>query len=234
MSMGLADLVFPAICASCGSLGPKICTNCLKKARPIEKDWCLSCGNEVETVAPCVRCFDTNDKPRVISLWYYETTISRAIWSLKYKSNASIVTDLFHLATPEAIGRVFCGLGQYTNPVFLPIPLHKEKERERGYNQALLIAKALEIFTGVTIEDSAICRVRKTQPQAHCKSRTQRAANIHGAFHMTNPERLRGRTAILVDDVITTGETAQEVVRVLKKHRLSAPQLICLAREKIE
>ncbi len=232
--MGVLDLIFPEVCVGCGSLGPRVCKRCLKTARPIEKDWCIHCGNEEDTTAPCVHCFGRADTLRILGFWFYEQPVSRAIWSLKYKNDKNIITELFQLASPKALLRLFCLQEQYTNPVFLPIPLHADKEKERGYNQALLIARALEIFTGIPVECSAMRRSKKTQPQARCKSRTERTQNMRGAFEVTRAEALRGRTVLLVDDVTTTGATAQEAAKELRKHRLSAPHLLCLAREKIE
>ncbi len=226
--------MFPQVCVGCGSLGPRVCKGCLQRARPIERDWCLTCGNEGETTTPCAHCFGKADSLRVLGFWYYEHVVSRAVWSLKYKSDKRIVTDLIQLTTPQAVSKLFCIQKQYTNPVFVPIPLHSEKEMGRGYNQSLFIARALEIFTGIPVVESAIRRSKKTQPQAHCRSREERLLNTKGAFEVVGAELLRGRTTILVDDVITTGATAKEVASELRKHRLSAPHLVCLAREKIE
>jgi len=99
-----------------------------------------------------------------------------------------------------------------SNLIVVPIPLFPAKERERGFNQAALLAREL----GYPIDESAIRRTRETPPQARARSRRERILQIRGAFEATG-KNLKGKDILLVDDVATTGATLLEAARILKR-----------------
>lgn len=111
-------------------------------------------------------------------------------------------------------------LGQ--SPVLVPVPLHPSRRRERGFNQAEQIAagllEAVLETTGESrpgVELHALLRIRRTPPQTGL-SLAARRENVRGAFSVAEPERVRGRTIVLIDDVMTTGETVRSCARVLR------------------
>ena len=99
-----------------------------------------------------------------------------------------------------------------------PVPLHASKRGERGFNQAELIARAAKkrLPERFEIADGLLKRERPTHSQVGL-TREERVANMRGAFRVTDPQRVKGRTVIVVDDVMTTGTTVSECARVLKK-----------------
>jgi len=102
--------------------------------------------------------------------------------------------------------------------VVVPVPLHARKLRQRGFNQAEMIARAaLKLTAAQRFElQTVLERTRETQSQIGL-SRHQRRENLRGAFAVTAPEEIRGRDVLLVDDVFTTGTTVSECARVLRR-----------------
>ncbi len=168
----------------------------------------------------------------MLGCWYYESTIARAVWSLKYKGDKQIVFELSSRIQPKTLSKLLELKIRNKNTILVPVPLHKTRERERGYNQSQLFARFLGALTNISTVNNAVMRMKATKPQAKCKSKKERAHNIQGAFVVTKKEALQRKTIILVDDVVTTGSTVREVAREIKKG-LSTTELsiICLARE---
>jgi ComF family protein len=100
----------------------------------------------------------------------------------------------------------------------IPIPLHPKKERERGFNQSLLIAEALRDFLSGSppLISQILVRVKNTKAQAEIKDSDKRKENVRSCFAVKNPSEIKGKNIILIDDVFTSGATANEAVRTLK------------------
>jgi len=113
--------------------------------------------------------------------------------------------------------------------VIVPVPLYSIRERERGFNQAWLLVRALSREWGIPAARKALTRVRATETQTHL-DRQERMANLHGAFVASNPGVIFGKQVLLVDDVLTTGSTANECARVLRKAGATSVLVLTLAR----
>jgi len=98
----------------------------------------------------------------------------------------------------------------------IPVPLHKLKLFERGYNQALLIANGVSCVSGIPVIEKAVVRSRYTGAQVETESRMERQSNIKGAFKVINTKNIEGKNILIIDDVITTGSTISEVATELK------------------
>ncbi len=112
-----------------------------------------------------------------------------------------------HLAEELAERRMF---GAFHETLVVPMPLHRSREQERGFNQAERIAVAMIRYladTGLTLAPDILSRVRRTAPQAHQTSRLKRSANVRGAFVVAERHKAEGKHILLIDDVVTTGAT---------------------------
>lgn len=100
--------------------------------------------------------------------------------------------------------------------IIISVPLYKEKERVRGYNQSQLISRILSRETGIAENSGLLLKVRDTGRQS-LLNRKERSLNIKDAFQLTNKDRVKGKTVLLVDDILTTGYTVNECSRILKE-----------------
>jgi ComF family protein len=113
--------------------------------------------------------------------------------------------------------------------VIVPVPLYPLRERERGFNQAWLLVQALSREREIPSARKALARVRATETQTHL-DRQERMANLHGAFVARETGRIAGKRVLLVDDVLTTGSTANECARVLRKAGATSVLVFTVAR----
>lgn len=120
-------------------------------------------------------------------------------------------------------------LGAESLDLILPIPLHRKRERQRGFNQAALLAKRLSRRSGIPLGGKDCVRVRDTAPQTGLRG-AERRKNVRGAFAVPCPERVQGRRVLLVDDVLTTGATADACARALLAAGVRGVWVLTLAR----
>ena len=111
----------------------------------------------------------------------------------------------------------------------MPVPLHRLRLRHRGFNQAALLARRLGSTLRISVDCSSLTRPRWTEPQTGL-NRRQRADNVKGAFNVSSPEKVQGKSILLLDDVLTTGETVNQCVRVLKKAGARQVVVLTVAR----
>ncbi len=110
-----------------------------------------------------------------------------------------------------------------------PVPLHFNKMKERGFDQAFLIARQVAKTLKLPLEGGMLRRVKATEPQA-TMTRTERARNIKGAFEVNRPELVSGKNILLIDDVFTTGATVNEAAKTLKKNGAGKVYVFTLGR----
>jgi ComF family protein len=113
--------------------------------------------------------------------------------------------------------------------LIMPVPLHHLRLRQRGFNQAALLARRLGATLGIPVDYSSLKRSRWTEPQTGL-SRRQRADNVKGAFDLVTPERVGRKCVLLLDDVLTTGETVNQCARVLKNGGTAEVLVLTVAR----
>ena len=129
---------------------------------------------------------------------------------IKYKGNEKLAIDMGRL-----LGTHIAQSGLFDDvDILIPVPLHRRKERKRGYNQSLLLCKGVaQVFSRTIVSDNLV-RMRHTESQTH-KNRQQRLENMEGVFHVKRPEELEGKHILLIDDVITTGATTEACCKPL-------------------
>lgn len=137
----------------------------------------------------------------------YEGPIKDWIYRVKYYSERQWVYPLVELMIRQGVAGRWHGI--------IPVPLHEERRRERGYNQALLIAQGLAFYLRVPCCDW-IERMKETAPQNQLKP-GERAENVRNAFAVKKGVRMEGKNWLIVDDIFTTGTTVNELARVIKE-----------------
>ena len=110
----------------------------------------------------------------------------------------------------------------------VPVPLWKEKEKKRGFNQAALMAESFSKVTGIPYDESVIMRIRDTAPQSSLRKH-QRDVNIRSAFKVTDENKVKGRKILLLDDIYTTGSTVRECAKNFYVNGAKAVMYIALA-----
>ena len=222
------SVFFPSDCRLCGiplltiSRLP-VCRECLDSIQPIRVPQCVQCGERLLPAqllmgdGHCQGCRDFEPKfDRAVSFGEYAGALRGLIHLLKYDKVLPAAPVLGNMLA-EAIGQLQGG-GEDFWPLIVPVPLHASKRGERGFNQAELIVRAARkrLPERYEIADGLLQRERPTHSQVGL-TREERVANMRGAFRVTDPQRVKGRTVIVVDDVMTTGTTVSECARVLKK-----------------
>lgn len=215
-----------------------VCDQCLSAIRPIGDGLCSICGERL--LGPyalsggsdvlCGLCRRL-EPPYVKAAAYgsYESGLRELIHLLKYDGVRPAANVLGRMLA-EAVATLQPLLLE-NRLVVVPVPLHPRKRRQRGFNQAEVIARAalkLEALRRFEI-DAVLDRTRETQSQIGL-SRHQRRENLRGAFVVTAPEAIRDREVLLVDDVFTTGTTVSECARVLRRAGAAKVYVATVAR----
>lgn len=205
----LAERLLPNDCFVCGHpAGPElVCTTCLD-ALPHRSQACPVCAIPVDGGLICGRCqrqapaFDAT-----AAALSYVFPVDRLIRALKYRHRLAVsgffAQTLQPLMPPEGAA------------VIVPMPLHLNRLQQRGFNQAAEIARPLARAWGLPLELDGVWRVRDTAAQASLPW-TERRVNMRGAFRCD--VSFRGKTVVVIDDVMTTGATLDELARTLKSH----------------
>jgi ComF family protein len=148
---------------------------------------------------------------------------------LKYKSNPKALKLAGEYLAEELLGIASEELGKV---MLIPIPMHAERRKQRGYNQTELLCEAAIRITGKSAfdyEPFALERTKMTAPQ-QTLARRKRLTNLKNSMKVVNPEKIKGRVCVVVDDVSTTGATLAEAARALKKSGAARVHQIALAR----
>src|SRR5271165_1420624 len=229
------SVFFPSDCRLCGipltniSRLP-VCPECLDSMEPIRAPQCVQCGERLLAAqllmgdARCQGCREFEpDFDRAVSFGEYAGALRGLIHLLKY-DNVLPAAPVLGEALAEAIQQL--DVKGESAPVLVPVPLHASKRSERGFNQAELIVRAAVKHLPQPLEVAAVLkRTRPTHSQVGL-TREERIANLRDAFRVIDPARVKGRTVIVVDDVMTTGTTVSECARVLKK---AGAERVCAA-----
>jgi len=153
--------------------------------------------------------------------------LARAVWHLKYRNMRMLAAPLGDRMA-DTLGRTAeTALLARNHPLLIPVPLHPRRLRERGYNQAELLARRLA-GTVLAVASDALVRTRHTTPQVG-SGRTERREHMAGAFACLRPELVRGQRVLIVDDVCTTGATIQDCARALRTAGASSVAAAVLA-----
>lgn len=222
------NLLYPPKCVACKDTSSNFCAQCRTKINYIKYPLCPTCGYpKSHQSEPCRQC---NHNPlshltaiRSAAL-FEDDPLKLAIHKLKYKNLHSLASELAKLL--EAC------LLQHPLPidVIVPVPLHPSRHKERGYNQATVLAKSLSRLIKKPVDDKTLKRRKKTRSQMTLKA-ADRQENVANAFVCLS-NRLEDKNILLIDDVCTTGATLDACAQALKFARAGNIYGLTLARAK--
>lgn len=203
------DLLFPPHCATCQKSGYILCPSCLAAIRPLVPPLCSHCGNAPEAHSTYGLCQDCTTRPLHLSglraVSAYQEPLRTCIHALKYEGNTRLAEPLGLL-----LAKAYRAYGIRAD-VIIPVPLHSERQRQRGYNQTSLLAEVCARQVGVPSSNHVLVRHRATTSQVGLAAQ-ERQQNVAGAFLCTPAfatGTLSGRTILIIDDVCTTGATIE-------------------------
>lgn len=203
------DMIFPPRCVACQRFGYDLCPTCAQLAEPVGAVICACCGRRQATpIARCLRCQERGEQPlRLVRAATIHTgPIREAIHNLKYGNRPELAIPLARYLVAAFANDPWPHLIPPINAV-VPVPLHADRLRERGYNQAERLASAFCQRAHLPLRPALIQRQRSTHSQVGL-NQAERAQNVKEAF-CAAPE-VAGYTLLLIDDVYTTGATLNE------------------------
>lgn len=233
---GILNFFLPANCAYCrsprgGSGVPRFCRQCWSDFAPVRGRLCPRCGKpfgspEALAHSPAHECHSCRKvQPRfdhAVAAGLFEGPLREAIHLFKYR-------PLRALGKPLAAWMADQVRFDALPDVAMAVPLHRSRLRQRGFNQALLLAHGISVRFGIPLDHDNLARLRPTRPQVELTG-NERIENVRGAFGLRRPQEVAGRNILLLDDVFTTGATLNECAAVLKNEGAATVVAFTLAR----
>jgi ComF family protein len=231
MSAGV-DVVLPPRCLACGEIvdaDSSFCAPCWMTLAPVTAPFCEECGTPFELAGSgprCGACIAEPPRYRARAAYAYEGAARDVVLALKHGDRlhlAPAMATALRRAAPQAIAD--------PDAVIVPVPLHRWRLWRRGYNQSAELARALAAATRLPLAVDALVRVRATKVSAGLSPKARRR-NLAGAFRVPPARRplVANRPVVLVDDVYTTGATADACARALLRGGAKSVDLVAWAR----
>ena len=238
----LSDLFFPRTCPFCGRYISRqdstiehidlICKDCLRRLPRTEQDITADNGTEMALLGDGSSLSAARKRLHLVRAWAYlffekEHPIQHVIHRMKYADEPELGYRLAQQAVLSCRDENFFD----EIDVIIPMPLQPKRLRERGYNQSEYIARGISDLTGIPVDTTHVTRARNTPKQA-LQDGEGRKTNVADAFAVNHPEQLYHKHILIVDDLITTGETVKaclHAMRVIRGAKFSVFAL-CKAR----
>ncbi len=232
----LLDLIYPRFCLLClkkinSASEYNICSLCALTIKPIKPPFCVKCGTVLKQISQirnngCSKC--TNKKyyfDQALSACKYQGSIKTLLHLFKYKHKIKTGNFLADIL----IKFITDNLDINNIDLILAVPLHKHKFRERGFNQAQVLANRIGIKLGIRNSVNNLCRIKKTTSQVKLTA-DKRRNNTLGAFISKKPEEFKDKRILLIDDIFTTGSTINQCARILKQSKAARITCLTIAR----
>lgn len=228
----LSEMVFPGHykCLFCGKELPAktptlTCEECGKKLPEVGEKFCLTCGDKITSLANyCMVCKNrTRQFDMARAPFLYEGAISHAIVNFKFHN-----AKYFFKPLSAYLAKCYYEHDMQAD-LMLCVPMTEQKQMQRGYNQAAMLAKYLSDYIHVPFDEKLIKKIKSTSNQVDL-SFEERSDNVKGAFLLTDRSKVKNKVVLLVDDVLTTGATSEECAKLLKKAGAKKVLVLCLAR----
>jgi ComF family protein len=236
----IITFIYPARCRCCEQyLGVGkvhyICDDCWEQIEFINAPYCDICGKPMAFNATsghggtqtCRWCWRQQAKfSKARSIASYEPTLRQAIHLFKYEGKI-VMAKHFAELIKDNVPTLF-ELSDYN--YIIPVPLHKNRYKERGFNQAEILACELANLFDIPIHLGNVVRVNETKPQFSLETREDKIKNVQDAFEVREPEGIEWKNILLVDDIFTTGATVSEIAKTLLNSGANRVDVFTLAR----
>lgn len=228
----LESWIFPSACVLCRQLTQTtsdLCVDC-KSELPWVKQACFRCGQTFtgDATTPCADCLKNEPSyDNTYALCQYRSPIDHLITAAKF-NNKLVYSRLLGELIAERTALWY--EHRELPSLIIPVPLHRRRLRERGYNQALEIARPVARLLGIPLDYRSCERVKGTAAQSNLRAK-ERGPNLKNAFALKYP--IRATHVAIIDDVVTTGHTVAELSRVLKTAGVAKVDVWCCARTDI-
>lgn len=228
----ILDYIFPNRCQSCRAFvqdNASFCHDCWSDFHFIKEPHCIICSYQLQkthsvTNQICLSCMKSRpsfDFARC--LFKYDESNKKLIHNLKYYDNTSLAKPLAKMMISKYLEDI------EDIDIIIPIPMHKFRRVRRLYNHAQLIAEEISHLIGIKTRSDIVLKVKNTKPQTFL-SKENRIKNLAGSFAISKDSNIKGKRILLIDDVMTTGSTAEAVSKLLKKEGAKTVILLCIAR----
>lgn len=209
-------VLYPSKCPFCGKLTGKkavtACGGCRKKLPFITGPRCFQCGKPVDTEEKeyCMDCArKKHGFTQGISLWSYDKSVKQAVYRFKYKNQRAYAGYFAR----ELVRQYGTQIRWWNAQAIIPVPIHRKRYGQRGYNQAELLARAISQYMQVPVQNNLIVRIKNTKPQKELNEK-ERQKNLKSAFKI-NENGVKLKKVIIVDDIYTTGSTVDVMTELL-------------------
>ncbi len=239
-TLTLKNLFLPIFCRECGVAllteeNGFFCPHCWSKPERIERPYCTGCGRPhrerigfgITDNFLCADCRTGPARPHryALAACDYDGAIAEAVKLLKFGDRPRLAGPL----AEEAVRFLEREVNTSAYDAIVPVPLHRVRQRWRGFNQAELLAERMMPAFSRARLDRSLRRIRPTRTQSGLENAAARLANVRGAFAVDRDASFKGETVLLVDDVITTGGTMAECARALKRAGAATVDVMAVA-----
>ena len=197
-----------------------VCRKCFGEIELKNSLECIGCKRQTRLGFTCTFCDKSNKTDQlIITAELSDPLVGKTLKAYKYKFIQSMALPLSILTRRRVKKLLSKKFNLFEdNPLLIPVPLHKRRLNERGFNQSELLAKSMADTYHIICGNNILIRVVNPKHQAEIKKKEERLENVKNNFAVTDRTSIRGRTIILVDDICTTGATLNECARVLKEN----------------
>ena len=206
-SRGVASWLAPRCIVCAIGPGAPVCEGCERDFLPAQTPRCQRCALRLEG-AVADQCGACLAHPP-----HFDGTLALADYAMPIAGMVAALKSSARVDLADAFARLLAARETVRTDLVIAVPLSFERESERGFNQSLEIARRYARLNGTTLAERALLKVRHTAPQQSL-AREDRRRNVRGAFSVSG--EVQGRTVAVIDDVMTTGSTLDEIARVLK------------------
>ena len=208
------NLIYPNVCGMCN----KLC----------DKDLCKKCELKLNKIAKIkIDTYWDKNYRKHLYIFKYEGMIKEKLTDFKFNEKIYIYKAFINFFIKnEKMCRFF-----KSYDIIIPVPIHKKRKLERGYNQSAIFARNIaNNFKNLIFIDDCLIKIKNNKPQSS-KNRIDRENNVIGAYKLINSDKIKGKKVLLLDDIYTTGSTVDECCKILKQANPKCIDVITIAKD---